>query len=175
MQDTTVYAWLIIFTVLILPMHFYNYLYISSEDKFAAYNLKLYKYIPVIRISTIKNHPMKMDINGNESGISAKYFNHRVLEIAKRLSILKIVQLGDYGSQKTTSLSVALLQHTITETVYGMMHYADNNIKLKNYSIINEESSSVHYCLKVVNSMNLLSLISIMVLMARGKLNVFQK
>lgn len=158
-----------LFALLVFPVHVYSYLFASTQYKFAGLTLRLYSFIPILRVNTIKNNPMRMDVNGKEMPLSPKNFRYRNLELARRLSILKIVQLGEYGTGSAASASAAVGQHILTDAVYEMLAYADPNITLKNYTILNEDTSHINYGIKLVNAVNLLSTMSIVILLIRGK------
>ena len=81
------------------------------------------------------------------------------------------MQLADFGIKSQTNAVVVVMQDIITQTAYTLLKATDRGIKLKNYRILNYESGHVTYYIKVVNSINLLSVMGIMLYLIRGKLH----
>ena len=170
-EQIAVYGSAAAFALLLFPFHLVNYMYISTADKYASFNLTLYRFLPVFNANTVKNRPQLMIINGKEKQIDITGFNIRYLELIKRLSIIKIVQLADFGIKSQTNAVVAVMQDIITQTAYTLLKATDRGIKLKNYRILNYESDHITYYVKAVNSINLLSVMGIILYLIRGKLH----
>lgn len=158
------------FALLLFPFHIINYMYISTADKYASFNLTLYRFLPIFNANTVKNRPQLMIINGKEKPIDITSFNIRYLELLKKLSVIKIVQLADFGIKKQTNAIVAVFQDILTQTLYTLLKSTDRGIKLKNYRVLNYESEHITYYIKAVNAINLLSVTGIIFYLIRGKL-----
>ena len=81
------------------------------------------------------------------------------------------MQLADFGIKSQINAVVAVMQDIITQTAYTLLKATDRGIKLKNYRILNYESDHITYYIKAVNSINLLSVMGIILYLIRGKLH----
>lgn len=174
MEEFIVYGCTALFALLVFPFHLVNYIYVSTADKYASYNLTMYRFLPLFNANTIEDKPQLMSINGRETPIDIRNFNIKYLELIRKLCIVKVVQLADFGINSEINACIAVLQNVLTQTAYGLMNYADRGIKLKNYRILNCDSDSITYYLKVVNVANIISAAGIFLYIIRGKINEFK-
>lgn len=158
-----------VFAVLIFPLHIFNYIHISTDVKYFGYTMSLYKFIPILNANTQEGQPMKMMINGKESGLDLRKLSTNYLKLVKKLSFIKIIQLSEFGADSALTCTAAVMQHTATEWLYTLINYADQGVKLRNYTIINQDGKHINYFIKIVNAINILSLASAIFIILRGK------
>lgn len=146
-------------------------MYISTANKYASFNLTLYRFLPLFNANTIEDRPQIMCINGKEKPIDIKDFNIKYLDLIKRLSIIKIVQLSDFGIKSQKNACIAVAQNVLTETLYTLIKSTDKGVKLRNYRILNYESDRITYYIKAVNVFNFISVFGIILYLIRGRIN----
>lgn len=174
MEEFIIYGCTALFALLIFPFHLVNYIYLSTADKYASYNLTMYRFLSLFNANTIENKPQLMSINGKEIPIDIRSFNIKYFELIRKLCIVKVVQLEDFGINSEINACIAVFQNVMTQTVYELLNYADKGIKLKNYIILNCDGDSITYYLKAVNVANIISAAGIFLYIIRGKLNEFK-
>lgn len=174
MNDALVYISAIAFLIAIFPVHVLNYVYISTENKYASANVTLYRLITILNVNTEK--PPKPDVSQIDK--QDKRTKKQLLYVAKKwftvynnLCITKIIQLGDYGLQNPNNAYVALTQNALTQTVYAFVELNGGKTKLRNYAVLNYEHGNVNYYLKLVGVINLMTFIKIITVLFLEKIN----
>jgi len=174
MNEAMVYLSAIGLAIFIFPVHFYNYIYIDTEKKYASLNLGVYKF-NFFNINTVENHPGQMQINGSDKKIDFKSFKPDWYKIIDSLCLYKIVQLGDYGALKEKNIYIAFAQYMATTVLYKLIQINGNYGKLRNYTVINAEHEYVRYYAKVVTVINLAVVSKIIFFVIMGKINGIKK
>ena len=159
------------FAISIFPIHVFNYIYVNTEEKYASINVTLFRFIRIFNVNTVKNKPGKMQINGKEKKLDYKNVKLSFYRIFNMLCIYKIIQLSDYGMQNEKNAYVALAQNGVTTAAYKFLEINDNCTKLRNYTILNEEHSSIRYYAKAVTVINLFVVAKIILYILMEKIN----
>lgn len=154
MKEAMVYMSAIGFALSLFPIHFYNYLYINTENKYASLNTGVYGIINLFNVNTVKDRPGEMEVNGKSKKIDLRTINASAYKIFNSLCIYKIVQLGDFGMQSDGNAYALLSQNALTTALYKFIQTNGNYAKLRNYTIANEEHGFVRYYLKAVTIVN---------------------
>ncbi len=159
------------FAISIFPIHVFNYIYVNTEEKYASINVTIFRFLRIFNINTVKNQPGKMQVNGKEKQLDYKKFRLSFYKIFNMLCIYKIIQLSDYGMQNEHNAYAALFQNGTTSAVYNFLRINVNCTKLRNYTILNEEHSSIRYYAKAVTVINLLVVTKIILYILMEKIN----
>ncbi len=159
------------FLVSVFPIYVFNYIYVNTEEKCASINVTLYRFIKVYNVNTVKDMPNKMQVNGKNKDINFKTFKLNFYKIFNMLCICKVVQLSDFGMKNQNNAYVALAQNGVTTAAYKFLQMNGNYCKLRNYTIINEEHSSIRYYAKAVTVVNILVITKIFLIYILEKLN----
>ncbi|MDE7453488.1 MAG: hypothetical protein K2N22_03680 [Clostridia bacterium] len=159
------------FAISIFPIHVFNYIYINTEEKYASINVTIFRFIRIFNANTIKNKPGKMQINGKEKKMDYKSVKLSFYKIFNMLCIQKVIQLSDYGVQNEQNAYAALAQNGVTTAAYKFLQINGNCTKLRNYTILNEEHSSIRYYAKAVTVINLLVVTKIILYILMEKIN----
>ncbi|MDE6868444.1 MAG: hypothetical protein K2J83_04800 [Clostridia bacterium] len=162
------------FAVSIFPIHVFNYIYINTEEKYGSVNVTVFRFIRLFNANTVKNSPGKMQINGKEKKLDFNNLKLSAYKIFNMLCIYKVVQLSDYGMQNERNAYAALAQNGVTTAAYKFLQINGNYVKLRNYTILNEEHSSIRYYAKAVTVINLLVVTKIIFYVLMEKLNVLK-
>lgn len=175
MNDLLVYLSAIGFFISVFPLHFVNYVYINSGEKYAGLNVTLYSVIRIFNVNTVKNSVNKMQINGKEKEVSPSLVNKNAVRIFNKLCLTKIVQLTDVGLRNDKNCYIALAQSSISQAVYAFVRINGGRTKLKNYIVLNEEHGDIIYYMKVVGIINLITVSKIITLLITEKFNELKK
>lgn len=159
------------FAISIFPIHIFNYIYVNTEEKYASINVTIFRYIRIFNANTVKNKPGKMQINGKEKKMDYKSLKLSFYKIFNMLCIYKVIQLSDYGMRNEKNAYAALAQNGITTTAYKFLQINGNCTKLRNYTILNEEHSSIRYYAKAVTVINLMVVTKIILFIIMEKIN----
>lgn len=159
------------FLISVFPIHVFNYIYVNTEEKFASINVTLYRFIRVFNINTIKNNPKEMQINGKNKKLNIESLKVNFYKIFNKLCIYKIVQLSDFGLKNEDNAYAALVQNGITMAAYKFLQTNGNSAKLRNYTVLNEEHSTIRYYAKAVTIINLLVIMKVILILIMEKLN----
>lgn len=159
------------FAISIFPIHVFNYIYVNTEEKYASINVTVFRYIKIFNANTVKNKPGRMQINGKEKKMDYKSIKLSFYKIFNMLCIQKVIQLSDYGMQNERNAYAALVQNGVTTAAYKFLQINGNCTKLRNYTILNEEHSSVRYYAKAVTVINLMVVTKIILYILMEKLN----
>lgn len=158
------------FALIVFPVHFYNYIYVNTGQKYAGLNVGAYG-INFYNMNTVKDAPNKMQINGKDKDLDLKKFNLNFYKIFNQLCLFKVIQLGDYGMQKDANAYVALAQNCLSRAIYKFIQINGNYCKLRNYTVLNAEHSEVRYYMKAVTIVNAIVLIKIFSVIIMEKIN----
>ena len=173
MSEAAVYIAAIGFAISIFPIHIYNYIYINTADKYASLNAGVYK-LNFFNINTVKDKPNEMQINGKSAKVDPKKFKLSFYKIFNQLCIYKLIQLGDYGVMNENNAYIVLAQHGLTTAIYKFLQMNGNYCKLRNYTVINCEHSSIRYYAKAVTIINLFVLSKIILIIILEKLHEYK-
>lgn len=158
------------FFISIFPIHVYNYIYFNSEEKFASLNVTIFRFIRIFNANTIKNNPREISINGKNKKLDKGILNVNFYKIFNQLCIHKIIQLSDIGMQNNDNAYVALAHNSVTTSLYKFLEINDNQVKLRNYTIFNEEHPHIRYYAKAVTVINLIVIMKIIFLIIMEKI-----
>lgn len=175
MNDLLVYLSAIGFFISVFPLHFANYVYVNSAEKYAGLNVTLYSVIRVFNVNTVKNSVNKMQINGKEKQVSPSVVNKNAVKIFNRLCLTKIIQLTDVGMRNQNNGYIALAQSALTQAVYAFVRVNGGRTKLRNYIVLNEEHGDIVYYMKFVGIINLIAVSKIITLLIMEKFNELKK
>lgn len=154
------------------PIYFQNYLYIDTSKKYISFKVFLYKFIPLVKINNVENHPFKMQINDKENGFPVGSIPKNFKKILKYIDFERVVQLGVYGISDGGA-ALPIFQWQITNILYEVIAYYQD-IKLKNYIILNENDEHTKYFLKLSASLNLFKISMILMIILGDKINEFK-
>lgn len=166
-----IYSTAIIFLIVVFPIHIFNYVYVTTEKKYASLNVSLFRLIPIFNINTVKNSLSKMDVNGKEKKMDKSLINNNALKIFNNLCITKVVQLSDFGLQNPTNIYIAFGQNCLTQAIYAFIRINGGRVKLRNYTLFNYEHENITYYMKLVGVINLLTIGKIFTLLLWEKLH----
>ena len=175
MKEAMVYMSAVGFAFSLFPVHFYNYIYINTENKYASLNSGLYGLINLFNVNTVKDRPGEMEVNGKSKKIDPRTIKASAYKIFNSLCIYKIVQLGDFGMKQDKNAYALLTQNSLTVALYKFIQTNGNYAKLRNYTIANEEHGFVRYYLKAVTIVNSFVIAKIIMILILEKLNVKAK
>ncbi len=154
MSEAAIYLAFFGFALSVFPIHIINYVYVNTGKKYASVNVGVYG-INFFNINTVQDKPNHIQINGKDKKMNMSKFKLSFYKIFNMLCIFKIVQLGDYGIQGGAVPYVVLAQNCLTTAIYKFIQINGNFCKLRNYTILNQEHSEIHYYAKVVTILNL--------------------
>lgn len=163
MNEAAVYLAFFGFALSVFPFHIYNYVYINTGEKYASVNAGVYK-INFFNMNTVRDKPDHIQINGKDKKMNMGKLKLSFYKIFNMLCLFKVVQLGDYGMQSQGNVYVALAQSCFTTAIYKFIQINGNFCKLRNYTVLNEEHSEIHYYAKVVTIINLMVVTKIILL-----------
>ena len=174
MNEAMVYLSAVGFALTLFPVHLYNYIYVNSENKYASLNIGVYKMFNFFNANTVKDKPGEMQVNGKSKKMDMRNVKSSAYKIFNTLCIYKIVQLGDYGVKEQKNAYVALAQSAFTTAIYKFIQINGNYSKLRNYTVLNEESDNVRYYCKAVTILNFVVVGKIILILLLEKLNEFK-
>lgn len=160
----------IIFFILLFPIHISDYVYADSYEGYASINVCIYRYIKLFNLNTVKNKPNRMMVNGKDKEINLSHVKANILGIIKRLQIVKIVQLGDYGLLTEVNPYIALIQRFASGWAYSALLLSGSFAKLKNYTILNQVCRDIRYYAKIEIAVNVLTIINIIIYLISEKI-----
>lgn len=170
MNEALVYLSAILFFIAIFPVHVFNYAYVSTSQRYASFNVTVFRLFTVLNLNT--ERPPKDDDKKDEQEDEGKLMTPvNWLKIFNSLCITKIVQLGDYGIRNPDIAYVALLNSTLTDAVYAFVKINGGRTKLKNYTILNYEHDHINYYLKLAGVINIITLTKLFMIFIWGKIN----
>lgn len=158
------------FLISVFPIHIFNYIYINTEQKYASINLTVFRFIRIYNINTVKDKPNEMQVNGKNKSISFDALKLNYYKIFNKLCVHKVVQLTDFGVKDEKNAYLALAQNSITTALYGFLKINGNTVKLRNYTVLNQEHSEIRYYAKAVTIINLLVITRIFITILMEKL-----
>lgn len=165
-----------LFFIAVFPIHFLNYVFISTEKGYASVNVTLYGIYRIVNFNTddkikrvLKRRKKKLENaraarhgKGNEEKMPMP--PTRLIRLYNKLCITKIIQLGDYGIQNENNVYVALAQKLLTDAIYAFVKInGGSKTKLRNYAVFNCEHGNINYYLKLVGVINVISLLRLLV------------
>ena len=159
------------FMISIFPIHVFNYIYINTEEKYASINVTIFRYIRIYNINTVKDKPNEMQINGKRKKMNVSMLKLNFYRIFNKLCIQKVVQLSDFGVRDENGAYAAVVQNGITTAAYSFLKINENRVKLRNYTVLNQEHSSIRYYAKAVTIINLFVITQIILVIILEKLN----
>ena len=159
------------FLISVFPIHVFNYIYINTEAKYASINVTIFRFIRIYNINTIKDKPNEMQINGKNKKMNIDVLKMNFYKMFNKICVCKIVQLSDFGLKNQNNAYWALAQNGVTTAVYKFLQINGNHCKLRNYTVLNEEHSSIRYYAKAVTVINVLVITKILFIMLTEKLN----
>lgn len=171
MSEALIYVACAGFLISYFPLHVYNYVYIDSANKYFSINVTLFRFIRLFNVNSIKDKPGEMEINGKSKKIDLNVIRKQGYNIFNQLCIYKLVQLTDFGLKKDSNAYVALAQNAATMALYKFLKINGNWVKLRNYTIFNNEHGEVQYYLKAVAIINMLVVTKMLAIYLWGKLN----
>lgn len=163
-----------IFAIQVFPIHVCNYIYVNTEEKYASVNVTIFRFFRIYNINTVKNKPTEMQINGKNKKMDISVFKMNFYRLFNQLCIYKIVQLSDFGLKNQNNAYAALAQNSFTIAVYKFLQMNGNYCKLRNYTVLNEEHSSIKYYAKAVTVINVMVITKILLIMLMEKINAFK-
>ena len=159
------------FLISVFPIHVFNYIYINTEEKYASINVTIFRYIRIYNINTVKNKPNEMQINGKSKNLSFDMLKLDFYKIFNKLCIHKVIQLTDFGIKEQNIAYAAVAQNGITTALYNFLKINGNAVKLRNYTVLNQEHSSIRYYAKAVTIINLFVITKIIIVILMEKIN----
>ena len=159
------------FLISVFPVHVFNYIYINTEEKYASINVTIFRFIRIYNINTVKDKPNEMQINGKRKKINFGILKLNFYRMFNQLCIQKVVQLTDFGVKNENNAYVAVLQNGIATAFYSFLKINGNRVKLRNYTILNQEHSAIRYYAKAVTVINLFVVTQIILVIILEKLN----
>ena len=162
------------FLISVFPIHVFNYIYVNTEEKYASINVTIFRFFKIYNINTVKNNPKEMQINGKNKKVNVDTLKTNFYKMFNQLCIYKVVQLCDFGLKNQNNAYAALLQSGITTVAYKFLQINGNSSKLRNYTVLNEEHSSIRYYAKAVTIINMLVITKIILILIMEKLNEFK-
>lgn len=159
------------FLVSVFPIYVFNYVYVNTEEKYASANITLFRFLRLFNINSVKNKPNEMQINGKNKKIDFSILKINLYRIFNKLCIYKIIQLSDFGMKNQSNAYILLAQNGLTTAIYKFLQVNGNYCKLRNYTVVNEEHSSIRYYAKAVTVINVFVIINILFLFLLEKIN----
>lgn len=165
-----------LFFIAVFPIHFLNYVFISTEKSYASVNVTLYGIYRIVNFNTedkikrvLKKRKKKLENarearHGKDNEEKLPMSPARLIKLYNKLCITKIVQLGDYGIKKENNVYIALAQKLLTDAVYAFVKInGGDKTKLRNYAVFNCEHGHINYYLKLVGVINVISLVRLLI------------
>lgn len=171
MKESLVYISAISFLLLIFPFHIFNYIYINTEEKYASINVAAFRFIKLYNLNTVKNKPNEIELNGKNKKMSINSLKLNFYNIFDKLCIYKVVQLSDFGMKNQSNAYAALIQNAFSTAIYKFIRMNGNYAKLRTYTVLNEEHSSIRYYAKAVAIINGFVMSKIIFIILTEKLN----
>lgn len=159
------------FLISVFPIHVFNYIYVNTEEKYASINVTIFRFFRIYNINTIKDKPNEMQVNGKNKKMDLSVLKMNFYRMFNQLCIYKIVQLSDFGVKNQNNAYIALAQNGITTAAYKFLQMNGNYSKLRNYTVLNEEHSSIRYYAKAVTVVNMLVVTKIIFIFLMEKLH----
>ncbi len=170
MNEAFIYITAIGFLISIFPIHVFNYIYINTEEKYFSISITLFRFIKLYNINTVKDKPNQLEFNGKNKNMSILNLKTNFYRVFDKLCIFKIIQLTDFGMKNQNNAYAVLAQNAVTTTAYKLLQVNGNYTKLRNYTVMNEEHSSIRYYAKAVTIINVLVLSKIFLILLMEKL-----
>lgn len=170
MNEAFIYITAIGFLISIFPIHVFNYIYINTEEKYFSINITLFRFIKLYNINTVKDKPNQLEFNGKNKNMSILNLKTNFYRVFDKLCIFKIIQLTDFGMKNQNNAYAVLAQNAVTTIAYKLLQVNGNYTKLRNYTVMNEEHSSIRYYAKAVTIINVLVLSKIFLILLMEKL-----
>lgn len=170
-NDALVYISAISFFIAIFPVHVFNYVYVSTSERYASINITAYRFFTILNFNTEKKPQFIGKANEEGDKDDKILTTTNWLKMFNSLCITKIVQLGDYGLQNPDNAYFALANKTLTDAFYTFVKINGGKTKLKNYSVLNYEQSHINYYLKLVGIINVITIMKLFTIFFWGKLN----
>lgn len=171
MNEAFIYITAIGFIISIFPIHVFNYIYINTEEKYLSINITLFRFIKLYNINTVKDKPNQLEFNGKNKNMSLLNLKTNFYRVFDKLCVFKIIQLTDFGMKNQNNAYAVLAQNAVTTAAYKLLQVNGNYTKLRNYTVMNEEHSSIRYYAKAVTIINVLVLSKIFLILLMEKLN----
>lgn len=162
------------FSAALFPIYISNYIYLNSEQKYANLNVVIFGKIRLYNINTVKNSPDKLEMNGKSTEIDVGNIRRGALRIFKRIYLVKLIQMADYGLKNEANAYAAAVQYTSAGVLNLLFKACGKTARLKNYVILNHEHSAVVYYAKAVTVINLLTVASLFMIILWEKFNEFK-
>ena len=159
------------FFIFVFPVHLFNYIYINTEEKYASINVTIFRFIRIYNINTVKDKPNEMQVNGKRKKIDFEILKLNFYRMFNQLCIQKVVQLTDFGVKNENNAYAAVAQNGITTAFYSFLKMNGNRVKLRNYTVLNQEHSAIRYYAKAVTVINLFVVAKIILVIILEKLN----
>lgn len=169
-NDVLVYLTAISFFIAIFPVHVFNYVYVSTAEKYAGINITIYRLFTILNLNT-ERKPKIVKEQEKEKDNNKILTTTNWIEMFNNLCITKIVQLGDYGLQNPDNAYVALANSALTDAFYTFVKINGGKTKLKNYSVLNYEHPHINYYLKLVGIINIITIVKLFTVFIWGKIN----
>ena len=125
-------------------------------------------------MNTIKNKPTEIELNGKSKQMNLESIKLNLFKILNKLCLYKLIQLSDYGLKNQNNAYAALAQSAFSTAIYKFIQINGNYAKLRNYTVLNEEHSSIRYYAKAVTILNGLVILKIIIIIIMEKLNAFK-
>ena len=170
-NEAMVYMAAVGFLISVFPIHVFNYIYINTDEKYASINVTIFRYIRIYNINTVKDKPNEMQVNGKSKKMNIDMLKLNFYRIFNKLCIQKVIQLTDFGVKDENSAYAAVVQNGITTAAYSFLQINGNRVKLRNYTILNQEHSAIRYYAKAVTIINLFVITQIILAIILEKLN----
>lgn len=169
-SEVLVYLTAVGFFIAVFPVHFFNYVYVTTEQPYASLNISIFRLIPILNVNTVKNSMTKMSVNGKEKKMDKSFINKNALKVFNNLCITKIIQVADFGLKSEKNVYIALCQTFLTNAAYSFVKINGGKTKLKNYTLLNYEHENIVYYMKLVGIINLLTIGKIFTILILEKL-----
>ena len=171
MNEATVYITSALFAISIFPVHFFNYIFVNSQTKYANLNVSIFRLLRIYNINTVENGHGEMQINGKNKKMSLSAVKKNLYKIYNKLCIYKIIQLSDIGMKKDENAYIALTQSAISTLGYKFIQINDSYSKLRNYTVLNYEHEYIRYYAKAVTILNFIVVAKIFLIIIWEKIN----
>lgn len=170
MNEAMVYMSAVGFAIALFPIHFYNYIYINTENKYASLNVCAYRFLRFYNANTVKNSIGEMQVNGKNVKFDPQKVKYSAYKIFNSLCLYKIVQLGDYGMTGQNNAYIVLAQNALTTAIYKFIQINGNYTKLRNYTVLNQEHGFIRYYCKAVTIVNIIVINKILLILLMEKI-----
>lgn len=157
--------------LLLFPLRLDNYIYINKDERYLSLNVALYRIIRIFSLNTVKNSPDKMSVNGRDKRIDSSFLKSNALKIFNNLTLLKVIELGDYGTAGEVGAYAAAAQNALCGALFSFIRGNGGKTKLRNYIILNQEHSNVLQYVKISGVINALGAIKLLIILFAEKLH----